>query len=186
MSGFPPIVADAGRWNRLVVRNTLILFAVGIFCGTLVTYARQPFHLPGHKVIWWLPLILASRLRTGLRWGVMLGTLSTICTTTLFGGRMPGGDFVMPIAVVSAIWLDLCVDWLERAGMRFGGTVLALALAGMVGNLLCTISRAGGLFSLYSGGHAAAGIGFFTSFAICGMVAGTLGGVLGAVNTPAR
>jgi hypothetical protein len=184
MNGSPSIAVGAGHWNnagrQARLERSLIIISLGVIAGVMVSLIRQPVHLPGHKVLWWMPLILAARLRTGMRGGTTVGTISTICTTALLGGRMPGGDVYFPIAIVSAVLLDWCIERLGRTGVRFIGCLLCLSIVGLVGNLLCMVSRIDALQ-----GHVAfsgtmnTSFGVFVSFAAFGMAAGAIGCLLG-------
>jgi hypothetical protein len=185
MNGSPSIVVGAGRWNnaerRARLERSLIIVSVGVLAGVMVSLVRQPVHLPGHKVLWWMPLILAARLRTGMRGGATLGTISAICTTAMLGGRMPGGDLYFPVAVVSALLLDWCAEQLGRTRLRFVGYLFWFSIAGVVGNLLCMLSRVVGPEGhLGFEGSMSASAGAFASFAAFGIAAGAVGCVLGA------
>jgi hypothetical protein len=175
MNGSPSIAVAAGRWNRSAIEKTLIIVSIGALAGVMLTFFRQPFHLPGHKVIWWMPAIIATRLRTHLRGGATIGTISALCSAGLLGGRMPGGDLILPMAAVSGVLLDWVADRLDRKNASLPYRLIWLSFAGLIGNLMCMPLR---LLSI--GSHVAAGDAMSTiaSFAIFGIIGGAIGCLL--------
>jgi hypothetical protein len=179
MNGSPSIGAARGRWNNPAIARELILLAVGLAGGVAVSCARQPFHLPGHKVIWWLPPLIAARLRWGRRYGITIGAAGTLLATALLGGRMPGGDLLMPVALAASLLVDLCIDWLRAQRTPFAASVMLISLAGALGNLLCLMSR-------FPGGGGLDVAQMAASFAIFGMAAGAIGALAGGANSFSR
>ncbi len=68
MPGFLSIERKSIRWSKAGSDAYLTSLAVGLFAGLVVTYARTPIHMPGHKVLFWMvPVSLACRLATHAR-----------------------------------------------------------------------------------------------------------------------
>ena len=137
MRGFLSIEREAARWSRADTDAYLVVAAVGVLAGIVVAYARMPLHMPGHKALWWMIPVLASRLLTRTRAGASTGAFATVITTLSLGGRLAGGVAMMPLVIVAGVVLDWAAGFVERHHVPRWGGIVFLALAGTVGNLVC-------------------------------------------------
>src|SRR5580704_7417620 len=106
------------HWSKAVSEGYLAVVAVGILAGIAVAFARTPIHMPGHKAIFWMAPILATRLATRSRAGGSLGAFSTAITALSLGGRIAGGIAMMPLVVVAGVVLDAAVQFGERRKLK--------------------------------------------------------------------
>jgi len=163
--------------------------AVGVLAGIAVAYARTPLQMPGHKVLWWMIPVLASRILNPVRAGATTGAFATAIITLSLGGRIAGGMIMTPLIIVAGIVLDLAANFNERHNLSVWRRLLFFALAGAAGNLLCFIKRLfdpmGAFFSAANQLDLLRAAG---SYAIFGFFAGLLGGVIafGLVQIRAR
>jgi hypothetical protein len=171
---------DRVHWSKALSDGYLSVVAMGILAGIVTTFARTPIHLPGHKAIWWMAPILATRLLTRTPAGASLGAFTTAITTLLLGGRIAGGIAMMPLVIVAGVVLDGAVQIGERRISTLWQRVLLLASAGAVGNLICFVKRLfdpiGAFFSVgnFNDMLTAAGSHAFFGF-LAGLVGATAG-----------
>jgi hypothetical protein len=174
--GYLSIEKNRVPWNRAVADGYISVLALGILSGILVAYARTPIHLPGHKALWWIAPVLASRLATRTRAGASAGALAVALTTLSLGGRIGGGIAELPLVVLAGILLDLSVHAVQRRNFPRWQCLLLLALAGLAANLLCFVKRlfdpAGAIFSTGNLDDLLTAAG---SYSIFGFLAGLLG-----------
>ena len=114
MPGFLSIEEKSIRWSRADSDVYLTSLAIGLFAGLVVTYARTPIHMPGHKVLFWMVPALACRLATHARAGASVSVLGTIVTTLLLGGELGGGWVMMPLILLAGVTLDVAAAMVER------------------------------------------------------------------------
>ncbi len=180
MNGSLSIEKEAVRWSKTDTDAYLTVGAVGLLAGILVTFARMPLHMPGHKVLWWMTPVLTSRLLTRTKAGAITGALATALSTMLLGGRLAGGIIMMPMVVFAGALLDLTAGIVERSSVTRGRALLWFALAGTVGNLACSMNR---LFEPLGGFFSARNINDLLwtagSYAFFGFLAGLLGAAAG-------
>jgi hypothetical protein len=175
-------------WSRAVSDGYLAVIAVGIQAGIAVAFARTPIHLPGHKVIFWMAPILATRLLTRTRGGASVGAFSTAMTALSLGGRIAGGIAMMPLVVLAGAVLDGAIQFGRQRNFKLWQQVLLLALAGSIGNLICFVKR---LFdpmgAFFSVGNLNNMLTAAASHAFFGFMAGLLGAAVGfALSIPWR
>ncbi|HZL37443.1 MAG TPA: hypothetical protein VFC78_19150 [Tepidisphaeraceae bacterium] len=161
--------------------------ALGVLAGIAVAYARMPLHLPGHKVMSWMPVLLAGRLLTGARAGAATGTLLTILTTLALGGRLAGGVLLLPMVILAGVLLDCAAVFIERRKVPPWRALFFLALAGAAGNLACFVKRlAGPDGAIFSNAGAHALIAAAGSYALFGFLAGLSGAAVGLAGLALR
>lgn len=139
--GFLSIKKEAGPWSKTQVEAYLAIAAVGVLAGILVTYARTPLHLPGHKALFWIPPVLAARLLSRRAVGASIGTLATILTTLALGGRLAGGAAAMPLVLLAGLVLDLAASAAQGQPELKWRTILLLSAAATAANLICCVKR---------------------------------------------
>jgi hypothetical protein len=163
-------VADGYAW----------IVAVAILSGIAVTYARMPLHLPGHKVLFWMAPLLATRLLTRTAAGSSVGAIVVLATTLSLGGRIAGGPFFAPLIVPAAALLDLTVAMCQRRNYPLWRRAVLLSIAGMLGNLCCSIKQILEVSAIApSPGQLSDMLVAVGSYALFGLIAGTLGGAVG-------
>jgi len=117
--------------------------AVGVLAGIAVTYARTPIHLPGHKALWWMVPVLATRLATRTSGGAMAGALATALTTLCLGGRLAGGVALMPLLIAGGFVLDVAARISQQRHLSPLHRALLFALAGAIANSIFNHEREG-------------------------------------------
>ncbi len=154
--------------------------AVAILSGIAVTFARMPLHLPGHKVLWWMAPLLAARLLTRTPAGSTVGSIVVLATTLSLGGRIAGGPFFAPLIIPAAALLDLAIRLSERGNYALWQRVIVFALAGMLGNGLCSIKQILEVAATASTTGRLNDLSIAVgSYAVFGLVAATVGAVVG-------
>jgi len=154
--------------------------AVGVLAGIAVTYARTPIHLPGHKALWWMVPVLATRLATRTSGGAMAGALATALTTLCLGGRLAGGVALMPLLIAGGFVLDVAARISQQRHLSPLHRALLFALAGAIANSICFGKRVADPVGAFSSTMnvkdllTAAG-----SHALFGLIAGLLGAGVG-------
>ena len=175
MLGFLSIEKKNVQWSKAEGEAYLTMAAVGIIAGIVVAYAQTPLHWPGHKAVFWLAPVLASRILTRARAGATVGASATITTTLLLGGRLAGGVAMMPLVILGGFLLDLAVIQSHRLHVSVAKVALLLAAA-TAANLICLIKR---LFEPVGSYFSAANLhdlfNSAASYALFGFLAGLLG-----------
>jgi len=177
------IEGKAARWNRAQLHGYLSMAAVGVMSGILVAYGRTPIHMAGHKVVFWMAPVLASRLVTRRSAGASVGALAAAMTTLCAGGRIAGGVTFMPLVVLAGVVLDVAARMVEKRRVRWYRALIVLAAAGTIGNLICFVKRVfDPLGTFFSVGNWRDILIMAGSHAVFGFMAGFLGaGVGGAL-----
>lgn len=179
----PGYLSTTGKhdlWSKSLWEGYLAIASVGVLTGIAVAFARSPLHLPGHKAILWMTMIVAGRLATRARWGASAGTFVAAMTAILLGGRVAGGIAMLPLVTFAGVILDRGVQLTERHKLAGWQSLLIIAAAGVAGNLICFVDRlfdpTSGFFSrknlddlVFAGG----------SHAIFGALAGAIGAAVG-------
>lgn len=180
MPGSLSIGKDRVRWSKAISDGYVSVVAVGVLAGITVAFARTPIHLPGHKAIWWMAPILATRLVTRTGAGASLGAFVTAITALSLGGRIAGGIAMMPLVILAGVVLDAGVQIVQRHPFAHWQQVLFLAMAGAAGNLICFVKR---LFdpmgAFFSAGNFKDMLTAAGSHAIFGFLASLLGAAAG-------
>jgi hypothetical protein len=180
--GSPSIRNESTLWTKSQAEGYLAAAIIGVLAGIVVAYARMPLHLPGHKALWWIPPVLATRLLTRRRLGATVGATATIASTLSLGGRLAGGIAAMPLVILAGVLLDVAAKAAERRPVAIWRTVLLLSAAGAAGNVICFVKRlfepSGSFFSIDN----LRDLGWSVStYAIFGFAAGALGAALAYV-----
>ncbi len=181
MHGSLSIEKNHARWSKAHTDGYLSIVAIGILAGIVTAYARTPIHLPGHKTLLWMTPILAGRLAIRVRAGAAVGVLVAALTTLLLGGRLAGGIAGLPLVILAGVVLDLAVATTERRNLPFWRRLPLLALAGLVGNLFCSVQRlldSNGAF--LSARNIQDSLTVARSYTIFGLLAGMLGAAAGS------
>jgi len=178
--GSPSIEKSPALSSDSVTDGYAWIVAVAILSGIAVTYARMPLHLPGHKVLWWMAPLLATQLLTRTAAASTVGSIVVLATTLSLGGRIAGGPFFAPLIVPAAVLLDLCVRLSERRNYSPWQRIVILALAGMLGNTICSIKQIlETSATASSSGPTNDLLIAVASYALFGLIAGALGAAVG-------
>jgi hypothetical protein len=179
-AGLPSIKNEAVPWSKAQSDGYLFVISVGVLAGILATYMQTPLHLPGHKAVFWMTPVFASRLLTRRRAGASIGATATLLTTLLLGGRLAGGGVAMPLVIVAGIILDFAAWKTEQRPHRVWQVLLIFAAGGAGANLACSIKRlyepTGAFFSIATARDLSWAAGCHAFF---GLVAAVLGGMIG-------
>jgi hypothetical protein len=180
--GYLSTEKNRAHWSKAISDGYISVIAVGILSGIMVAYVRTPMHLPGHKAVFWMVPVLAARLITRTSAGASVGALATAATTLSLGGRIAGGIAMMPLVILAGVVLDITAQYVERNKFAWWKSLLILAMAGLVGNLICFIKRlfdpmgaffsAGNVEDLFLAGALHAAFGLFAG--LLGAAAGYL------------
>lgn len=144
MSGFQSIAKKNSTQTILHSHQFKMLLAsisVGVISGIIIAWVKLNLGMPGHKAFLWMTPVLIARLRGGCKIGTAAGGLSAALTTYCLGANLAGGLIGMPLIVLAGVILDCTVNFLEKNKSSFVVTLLALALAGAVANLVCLAKR---------------------------------------------
>jgi len=158
----------------------VVCIGVGAAAGVLVAGVRLNLGLPGHKALFWIPVVIVARILSRCRVGATSGAAATALTTFALGGNLAGGPVGLPLVVVAGAFLDLVASSLERGKVPTRLHVPIIAAAAMLANLICLTRRlllpAGfGVHLLFD----ASGFWFrFCSYAFFGLAAGLIAGIV--------
>jgi hypothetical protein len=179
--GSHSIERNLARWNKSRTDGYGSAVSVGVLAGIAVTFARTPIHMPGHKAIWWITPILASRLMTRPRAGASVAAVTAAITTLTLGGRLGGGFASLPLIILAGALLDLAARIAERREFSISRRLLFFALAGAAANLLCFAQRfADPKTAIFATGNLADLFNAACSHGAFGFLAGLLGAAAGA------
>jgi hypothetical protein len=166
---------DIGR-----VRDFTVLFIAGVAATTLVACLPMPIRVPGHAILK-AALPLACGLAFVRRpWSGTIAGVSALATAALF--LVLGTGHLQTAAFVSLLALGPAIDWSRRTVAKGPHFLLRFAFAGFVANLLAFVTRKGVAWLFADSWHPLnfqhVAYGAFWSFALCGLAAGLLCGVL--------
>lgn len=173
-------------WSKASVDGYLIVVSIGLLAGVAVAMGRMPLQLPGHKALFWIPPILATRWLTRRPLGATVGSLATVLTTLSLGGRLAGDWTAAPLVFLAGGMMDAIVPLAEhrRGVLRL---VSLFATAGVSANLICFIKRLfepSGTFWSTSNLRDIAWVA--ESHALFGLLAGLLAAFVCAVVQPGK
>jgi hypothetical protein len=84
---------------------------------------------------------VAYRIRSGSKGAATTTVTAAQITALLLGGSLAGGYVMAPLVILAGIILDFAIHMIERHRVTARTAFTLLALAGMLGNLLCFIKR---------------------------------------------
>ncbi|HUB24352.1 MAG TPA: hypothetical protein VL992_02905 [Tepidisphaeraceae bacterium] len=175
------ITEKSTRTSSALAESYLSCIAVGVLAGVAVAELQTPLHWPGHKVVFWMIPVLASRIAARARAGATAGASAAAATTFALGGRLAGGVWLMPLVILAGALLDLAAQWVDRRAGSVRWWMPIFGLAGLAGNLVCFIKR---LFDFAPAAFDRSGnfqelLSVAGSYAVFGLVAGLLGAGIG-------
>ncbi len=172
--------SSASVANAAGVKGLLACIGVGVAAGLCVTFvSRLGLHvgLTGHKVLFWMPLLIMARLATRHPIGATAGSAATGVTCLAFGTNLAGPALFMPLIVLAGSVLDAAAGLSERKHLPVWLIVPLFGAAGMIGATLCAVKR---LLSPSVKWHILFGIPDPVASMICWAFFGLLAGLVGA------
>ncbi len=119
------------------VRGLAISLSVGVIAGYLAASLKLHLGLSGHKAIIWMTPVIAARLLGRCRIGTTAGAVTAAFVSLGSGGNLAGGMLGLPLVGAAGAIVDACILRLERCKASALTTVIAVALAAMLANLVC-------------------------------------------------
>jgi len=119
------------------VRGLAISLSIGVIAGYLAASLKLHLGLPGHKAIIWMTPVIAARLLGRCRIGTTAGAFTAAFVSLGSGGNLAGGLLGLPLVGAAGALVDACILRLERCKASALTTVIAVALAAMLANLIC-------------------------------------------------
>jgi hypothetical protein len=167
---------DRAHWSKAFSDGYPSVVAIGILSGIAAAFARTPIHLPGHKAIFWMAPVLATRLLTRTGAGASVGALTAALTALSLGGRIAGGIAMMPLVILAGFVLDAGVQIGRRYKFGRWAQMILLASAGAIGNLICFVKRLSDpIGAFFSTGNLKDMLAAAGSHLLFGFLAGVLG-----------
>lgn len=161
------------------LRELLICIGVGAVAGLGVTFVnRMGLHvgLTGHKVLFWMPMLIIARLVARHPLGATAGSAATGAVCLGFGTNLAGPPLYMPLIVLAGSVLDAAAGLSERKHLPVWLIIPLFGAAGMIGATLCAVKR---LLSPSVKWHVLLGIpdpaASMISWAFFGLLAGLVG-----------
>ncbi len=186
MYGSPLIENVADRTNRLFdaeqVRMLLGSAAVGVCAGLLLPHLRLHLGLSGHRALLWMVPVIVARMRLGAPGGATVGALAAACASLATGGQIAGGPGHLALIGVAGVVLDAVIGFAERRALAAPWLIVLLGSAGALANTVCFVKRLASPMSLkpHALWWAAGEWGNLMSYALFGLFAGLIGGILGS------
>ncbi|MEA3227179.1 MAG: hypothetical protein U9Q07_14615 [Planctomycetota bacterium] len=123
------------------VRGLAISLSVGVIAGFLAASLKLHLGLPGHKAVIWMTPVIAARLLGRCRIGTTAGAFTAAFVSLGLGGNLAGGFLGLPLIGAAGALVDACVLKLEKCKASALTTIIAIALAAMLANLICCAKR---------------------------------------------
>lgn len=158
------------------VRGLAISLSVGVIAGCLAASLKLHLGLSGHKAIIWMTPVIAARLLGRCRIGTTAGAFTAAFVSLGSGGNLAGGLLGLPLIGAAGALIDACIFKLEKCKASALTTVITIALAAMLANLICCFKRL--LAPAGIAPHDALGVASFLlrpmSYALFGFLAGLI------------
>ena len=123
------------------VRGLAISLSVGVIAGCAAAFLKLGLGLPGHKAIIWMTPVIGARLLGRCRIGTTAGAFTAAFVSLGSGGNLAGGLLGLPLVGVAGALVDACILKLENRKASALTTVIVVALAAMLANLICCGKR---------------------------------------------
>ena len=123
------------------IRGLTISLSVGIIAGFLAASVKLHLGLPGHKAIIWMTPVIAARLLGRCRIGTTAGAFTAAFVSLGLGGNLAGGLLGLPLVGAAGALVDACIIRLENCKASALTTIVAIAAAAMLANLICYAKR---------------------------------------------
>ncbi len=171
---------SANSFAATGLKELLICIGVGVAAGlavTLMNRLRLNPGLTGHKVLFWMPMLIVARLTTRYPIGASVGSAATAATCLGFGTNLAGLPLYMPLIVLAGSVLDAAAGLAEHRRLPVWLIIPLFGAAGMIGATLCAVKR---LLSPSVKWHLFFGIPDPAASMICWAFFGLLAGLIGA------
>ena len=119
------------------VRGLAISLSVGVIAGCAAAFLKLHLGLPGHKAIIWMTPVIAARLLGRCRIAATAGAFTAAFVSLGSGGNLAGGLLGLPLVGAAGALVDACILKLENRKASAPTTILVVALAAMLANLIC-------------------------------------------------
>jgi hypothetical protein len=123
------------------VQGLAISLSVGVIAGCLAASLKLHLGLSGHKALIWMTPVIAARLLGRCRVGTTAGAFTAAFVSLGAGGNLAGGLPGLPLVGAAGALIDACIFQLEKHKASAATTVVAIALAAMLANLICCFKR---------------------------------------------
>ncbi|KPK40050.1 MAG: hypothetical protein AMJ65_10920 [Phycisphaerae bacterium SG8_4] len=123
------------------IRGLAISLSVGAIAGCAAAFLKLGLGLPGHKAIIWMTPVIAARLLGRCRIGTTAGAFTAAFVSLGSGGNLAGGLLGLPLVGAAGALVDACILRLENRKASASHTIIAVALAAMLANLICYAKR---------------------------------------------
>ena len=123
------------------VRGLAISLSVGVIAGCMAAFLKLHLGMPGHKAIIWMTPVIAARLLGRCRIGTTAGAFTAAFISLGSGGNLAGGLLGLPLVGAAGALIDACILKLEKCKASALTTIIAIALAAMLANLICYAKR---------------------------------------------
>jgi len=122
-------------------RGLAISVSAGIIAGCLAAFLKLHLGLPGHKAIIWMTPVIAARLLGRCRIGTTAGAFTAAFVSLGAGGNLAGGLLGLPLVGAAGALVDTCIVQLEKRKPSALTSIILIALAAMMANLICYAKR---------------------------------------------
>ena len=123
------------------IRGLAISMSVGVIAGCLAAALKLHLGLPGHKALVWMTPVIAARLLGRCRIGTTAGAFTAAFVSLGSGGNLAGGLLGLPLVGAGGALVDVCIFRLEECRASALTSIIVIALAAMLANLLCCVKR---------------------------------------------
>ena len=123
------------------LRGLAISLSIGVIAGYLAATLKLHLGLSGHKAIIWMTPVIAARLLGRCRIGTTAGAFTAAFISLGSGGNLAGGLLGLPLVGAAGALIDACILRLEKHKASALTTVIAIAMAAMLANLICCFKR---------------------------------------------
>jgi hypothetical protein len=123
------------------LRGLIVSLSVGVIAGCLAASVKLHLGLPGHKVLIWMTPVIVARLLGRCRIGTTAGAFTAAFVSLGSGGNLAGGLLGLPLVGAAGAFVDACILKLENHRASAPATIIVVALAAMMANLICCVKR---------------------------------------------
>lgn len=123
------------------LRGLAVSVSIGIIAGALAGTLKLHLGLSGHKALIWMAPVIAARLLGRCRIGTTAGAFTVAFVSLGAGGNLAGGLLGLPLVGAAGALVDACVFKLEKSKTSALTSIIAIALAAMLANLICCLKR---------------------------------------------
>jgi hypothetical protein len=123
------------------LRALAVSVSVGIIAGCLAATLKLHLGLSGHKALIWMAPVIAARLLGRCRIGTTAGAFTAAFVSLGVGGNLAGGLPGLPLVGAAGALVDACIFRLEKRKTSPLTSIIVIAVAAMLANLICCFKR---------------------------------------------